>query len=916
MRRRGRPSIAATENPIAVAVAGAIVALLAAASAVLSCTGAADPAPDTARLAAVATESAPTATPYVAPTLTPTPTATPSLGQSAIPTPATDATAAFPVTADPTEPPESAQTPTASLTHTQPPTAITTPAPTPTATATFTPTPTATPTQTPTPTATPTSTPTPTATPVPPIYVATGLSAESVSAADGAVQMALTLGIENIGGPLVEEMLEVIVAYRADGVEDTLTLSIPAADKVLHDFTVSLPPGAVRFDIEMRGESFPFDRVAKAADLEIVATDWLVVDDGQIAVEVTARNTGNIDAEGIQVIGSVALSDGAGAEWVGRIDSIPMGAERTVQVLIEVPTGEYVVQLQMLTTSLEADVEDNTGAVHALVNYVDIGYEFVSTTTGYWSDGSANVELTATAINRGLGAFTDVAEVSYSCTGASFLDDVETGKFEFAMPDGFSAVTESITLRSSPGMVECRFISQEEGAQDYEHEVAAKIVGVSREVWECYSDTAINRQDDIGCAAHHYERIAKWDLDRPLKVWATGDSRYIRVLWETLGRLAPIFGMTFTNSESQDDADLKAWVGITRDEGPESLRSGDCVDAAGCASSQPNHDYEVYGASIGVWTVQTDWLYKTGLVDRRIEHVTLHELLHALMPMGHRDDPLSVVNNINGPDWIDLDPLEEALIRLHRNRLIEPGTTLEQVRPLIVLEDELLDSPAVRDESPTPTEILREALQTLLNADSATWRVEGGWRGSMCDKSFGNADYTIAAFNSSYPEIERFFGESDQKFVLFGEDWNREERVWVKDPPDFWRETRWRSGFTRLQRMLVSALYFASWDGIRVSSVNNGETVLRIDLDRTTASSDWFRSAELRGRITVDDDTMEITDYEMDWYFDVTTGSSCNQYEVRATNGAYGVRIDVPDEVYFGTTDDIRDAIDRINGPR
>ena len=594
--------------------------------------------------------------------------------------------------------------------------------------------------------------------------------------------MALTLGIENFGGPVVEGELEVIVAYRGDGVDDALTLSIPAADKVVHDFNVSVPPGVVRFDVQLQGESFPFDRVAKAADLEIVATDWLVVDDGQIAVDVTVRNTGNLDAEGVVVVGSADLTDGSEAEGNGQTNLIPAGEERTVEVLIDVPAGEYVVQLRSLTASLEADVDDNTAALHAVVTYVDISYDFVFTPGGYWSDGSANVELTATAINSGFSAFTDVAVVSYSCTGASFLDEVSTGKFEFVMPDGFRATTESIALRSSPGTVQCRFISQEQGTQDYEHEVAAKIVGVSREVWECYSDSTINRHGDIGCAAREDEFVVKWDLDRPLRVWATGDRGYIDVLWATLGKLSPLLDMTFTNALSQDEADLKAWVGVSRTEGPESLRSGVCVDADGCAFPNLTNDYKAYGASIGVWTVETDWLYETGLVDRRIEHVMLHELMHALMPMAHRDDPLSAVNNINGPDWIELDPSEEALIRLHRNSLIRPGMTMEQVRPLVVLEDELLDAPAVRGGALTPMEILREAFQTLQNADSATWRIEGGWLDRCAEYSFGPADYTIAGFDSHGPDLTRFVDGPDRIFHFDGEDWLREDGVWAKDP--------------------------------------------------------------------------------------------------------------------------------------
>ncbi len=737
-----------------------------------------------------------------------------------------------------------------------------------------------------------------------------------MSAADGEVQLHMTLAIENIGGPIAEDTLEVTVDYAADGVEDSLILNIPAANEIAHEFTVSALPGVVRFDIEIYGESFPFDRVAKAADLEIVNTEWEAVSDGRIAVDVTLRNSGNSEAEAVIVVGSVTTSDGSVTEGEGQTSLIPIGEERTLQVLLNVPAGEHEVQLQATTFSLEADVYDNEGFIEADVTYVDVVYDYMFDPGGYWSDGSANIEVSVSAYNRGVGAFSDTAEMSYSCAGAGSDDDVSTGKFEFAMPDGFSAVTESITLRSSPGTLECRFISQEQGTETHEFDVPAKIVGVSREVWECYSDDTINRHGDIGCAGRADEKVVKWDLDRPLRVWATGDPEYIDVLWATLDRLSPLLNMTFSNTPSRDDADLKAWVGIQRDDGPEVLRSGACVDGNGCATFNWDRDDRMTDASIGVWTADSDWLRRTGLVRRRIEHVTLHELLHALVPMDHRDDPLSVVNNINAADWTEFDPIEEAVIRFHRHPLISPGMTLDGVRQLIVLEHEVLDYEAARDADLSATELLREAFRTLMNAESASWRIEGGWRGARCEKSFGRADYSIAAFNTYYPDMVRFFGGSDRKFILYGENWSREAGVWLQNDPEFWTTTDWRSGFSRLQRLLVSALYFGTRDGIRVSRVIDGETTLRFLLDRTTVRSDWFRSAELRGRVTIDDDTMEVIAYEMDWLFDVIRSNSCDRYVIRTTDGEYGVTIDVPDEVYFGTTDAVRDAIDRINGPR
>ena len=878
----GQPRIASNINPITVALAVALIALTTTASLLLACSSPSTPAAPTDipdQLGMPQADSAPDVAtsvpnPTVPPFVPPTQSSRPETTPSPIPT--------------------------------------TTPTPMPTATAS--PTPTATATQTPT--ATPTATPTPT--PVPPIYVATGLTAESVSATDGEIQMQMTLAVENIGGPIAEETLEVTVVYTADGVEEPLTLNILAADEIAHEFSVSVPPGVIRFNVEIHGEAFPFDRVAEAADLEIIDTEWEAVSDGRIVVNATVQNAGNADAEDVIVIGVAEDDDGAVTEGKGQTELIPVGESRTVEVFLNLPADEHDIRLRVTTASLEADVHDNEGLIEAEVTYVEIAYDYIFTPGSYWSDGSANVDVAVSAYNRGVGAFSDTAEMSYSCAGAGSGDDVATGKFEFKMSDGFSAVTEEITLRSSPGNLECRFISQEQGTETHEFDVPAKVVGVSREVWECYRDSTINRQDDIGCAGRYDESVVKWDLDRPLKVWATGDPDYVDVLWATLDELSPILDMTFTRVLSQDEADLKVWVGITLDEGPEDLRSGECVDAAGCAFTSWSSDYVIDGASIGVWTVGSDWFHSVGLVDRRIENVTLHELLHALMPMGHRDDPLSAVNNINAPDWINLDPLEEALIRLHRNRLIRPGMTMEQVRELVVLEEEMMDAPSVRDESPTPIKMLREAYRTLQNADSATWRIEGGWRGNGCDFQFEQAEYTIASFHGDVPRIARFFGGSDELFVFDDETyetWNRDAGDWLKDDSEFWQRTNWDDSTGGIHTLLVSALYFGTEGGIRVSTASPGTTRLGFDLDRTIVKYSWFRSAELDGWVDIDTDTLEIKGYQMDWQFEVNDEDSCDLYRVTAIDGEYGVPFDVPNDVYEGTTENNRQLIDRYRNP-
>ena len=726
--------------------------------------------------------------------------------------------------------------------------------------------------------------------------------------------MAMMLDIENFGGPIVDEVLTAEVSYDASGVSNTVTLEIPAADQVSHDFQLSVQPGTIRINVVIDGQSFPFDRVARAADLELVSTEYEAISDGQISIAVTLRNAGNADAENIVIVGNAETSDGVTASGEGQAQVISAGETHTISVPISIPAGEYDIEITAATTSLEADFQDNADVLNAEVAYVDIGYEYSFETVGYWSDGTANVNIGVTAQNSGVGAFNGTAELSYTCIGPGLGDSAETGKFEFVLPDGISPITETLTIRSSPGASECRFISAEQGTENVAHEVAEKIVGVSREVWECFSDTTVYQHIDIGigCAGWFEEEVVKWDLNRPLRAWATGDPAYVNVFWEVLDELMPLLNMNYERVESEEDADLTAWVGIPLEDGPPHLRRGECADAAGCGPHTQDHNNAVNSGSIGVWTVDSEWVERTGLTARRIRHVTLHELLHVLVPFAHRDDPLSVVNIINAPDWTEIGPMELALIRLNRDPLVEPGMTFGEVRELVVLDEELIDGTVERDRSdPTGLDMLRRAYQDLQNAGSASWKLEAGWQGARCEKSSGRSTFTIANFSALYARMWRFFGGADRLIRIDGENWSREAGEWIKNDPDFWQGTHFRSGFATVQDVLISALYFADENDIRISTVISGQTTLRFLLLRNTVEPTWSRSSELRGEITLDNNTNVIIRYKMDWLFDTIRDNSCKRYVATATEGEYNVPFDVPDEVYEGTTDYNREAIDR-----
>ena len=88
-------------------------------------------------------------------------------------------------------------------------------------------------------------------------------------------------------------------------------------------------------------------------------------------------------------------------------------------------------------------------------------------------------------------------------------------------------------------------------------------------------------------------------------------------------------------------------------------------------------------ATIGVWPNKT-YFRDIALQSLLIKRITEHEALHALVPIGHRLDPLSAMS-VTGLMMAKKNPMDEALIRLHSNPLVKPGMTVEEVERIISL---------------------------------------------------------------------------------------------------------------------------------------------------------------------------------------------------------------------------------------
>ena len=99
--------------------------------------------------------------------------------------------------------------------------------------------------------------------------------------------------------------------------------------------------------------------------------------------------------------------------------------------------------------------------------------------------------------------------------------------------------------------------------------VPERIIGIERDTWGCFSDrprrNATYENDFLGgCGGWASGTVLKWDPDESVRVWPgpSGDPRYIRILEQTLGELAPLLNLEIEWVETEAEATLKAYVGV------------------------------------------------------------------------------------------------------------------------------------------------------------------------------------------------------------------------------------------------------------------------------------------------------------------------------------------------------------------
>ena len=312
---------------------------------------------------------------------------------------------------------------------------------------------------------------------------------------------------------------------------------------------------------------------------------------------------------------------------------------------------------------------------------------------GYRSDGSAEVRLKVNLRNEGRDKVKDPLRVSVASVGESSVMVRRSDRAVLSLLDGYGPSSTTINLRVPMGVTEIELRCDDCSPLKVHMDVPERILGVGRDVWDCYTDRELVPGEDkhlYGRSGMGGHTVHKWLNDVAIKVWTTGDPRYTSVLEEVLVDLSPTLNLEFDWVHEEDAADIKAYMGVRRSEVNDLGFNDALVDVGGFAGSSTVSGETVSGYMV-VW--QLDREPELSLVDA-IRGTVIHEALHVLVPMGHTTRPSSKMGGSGLTKW---SPMDERLMRLNSHRLVRPGMNLQQVADLIVFEDDLLDEAAAKE---------------------------------------------------------------------------------------------------------------------------------------------------------------------------------------------------------------------------
>ncbi len=528
----------------------------------------------------------------------------------------------------------------------------------------------------------------------------------------------------------------------------------------------------------------------------------------------------------------------------------------------------------------------------------------------YWSDGSANVDLDLTFVNNGID---ETRTVSIECMRSNVIVDDCGGEIEVQkVPHSYPTIVGH-TLRLPSGNTRLIFHYGDDEPQATSATVPERIVGVERDVWECFSDTSFvylldsdGHDQGIGCGGWDEDYVIKWPVGDTTNVWVTGDPLYVSVFEDVLEDLAPLLNIDFQYVENRFDAQLVVYTGWPEERAK--ATGLDCVDFGGCAETWDDPNGRITESTIAIWSQKIN---DGTRLRHAIEAITLHELLHAFTNIGHRHHDHTSVMSYDAINFTTIDGIDLGLFQLLTHPLVEPGMSFEQVRELIVFSDELNDPPEPQPLS--AEQMTRRAAAAMFDAGSVRFEMQGNWPGATCNHRFGPATYDIGNLRLGRNHWTHFDHGSEHYYIIRKPDepydhhdgelvefWLNRGRTWEQVNSDrIYDNSNFRGFWSNPLNMLSHINVYANPSDYEI--VLHSTSVVMIEVELDGPNPEWSRSVNVDIRIEMHPETFEISKYELTWNFDPKHRDSCEIYTVKARNGEYGFEFKFPNTIRQGS---------------
>ena len=521
-----------------------------------------------------------------------------------------------------------------------------------------------------------------------------------------------------------------------------------------------------------------------------------------------------------------------------------------------------------------------------------------STATGYYMDGSALLDLTVSAKILGTESVINdhVTSVCYTTDlgDLGFCQVLETAGAVSIGAEDSTVTVPGLRLPQGDGTLRI-FAGKASG--DVDVSVPERIVGFRRDMWDCFTDTNPIQQfakwfGTETCSGFQNAVVRKWTLES-VNVYRVGDPTYVQIFDDAISVMHSITGIDYVYVDDPENAQLEAYLGHNGHSRILELLGESCNTQRHCSHSYSSTDAS-HTVDRGMVTILHRGEVTLGEGSRREEGLRIlitDYLRQTLIPVGRQLRPFLQANLDASTS---LRPHDVMMYRLIYSPDATPGISFQDLRELVVFDDETLDYVPTL---PPPDLVAYKVLDKYFESGSISITMTG-------KDIRGNAEEPGPSLTVHYSDFSAFesnrirFSSENRDSIIFGygaETWVSDEDGWaISDDQDgigrqYRDETKFDFPLTDPTSMLFTEVF-----SVYSSSLSENEDAHWVSsVPRNDLNTNW---PEPQIEIIIDPDTYQMVSYTIHWFFDADN-SERTPYRVEAQVIDYGAAFEIPDEV-------------------